>query len=72
MLVNGFENDESDKCVYIKITRSLFVCIIGDMLIINRDTNDINATKRMLESKFGMKNLGVADAILGIRILRTP
>jgi len=72
MLVNGFKNDESDKCVYIKITRSLFVCIIGDMLIINRDTNGINATKRMLESKFGMKFFWVADAILGIRILRTP
>ena len=49
------------------------VCLyIGDMSIINRHTNDINATKYMLESKFGMKNLGVADAILGIRILRTP
>ena len=28
MLVNGFKNDEGDKCVYIKITRSLFVCIL--------------------------------------------
>ena len=28
MLVNGFKNDESDKCVYIKITRSLFICIL--------------------------------------------
>ena len=34
------------------------------MLIISRDTNDINATKRMLESKFDMKDLGVGDAIL--------
>ena len=49
------------------------VCLyIGDMLSNNRDTNDINATKHMLESKFRMKNLGVADAILVIRILRTP
>ena len=42
------------------------------MLIINRDTNDINATKSMLERMFERKNHGVADAILGIRILRTP
>ena len=56
----------------LQITRSLFVCIIGDMLIISRDTNDINATKCILESKLDMKDLGVADAILGIRILRTP
>ena len=41
------------------------------MLIINRDTNDINATKHMIESMFGIKNLGVADAILGISILKT-
>ncbi|PHT60935.1 Agamous-like MADS-box protein AGL62 [Capsicum annuum] len=36
------------------------------------DISDINATKRMLESKFDMKDLGVADVILGIRIHRTP
>ena len=51
----------------------VIVCLyIGDMLIINRDTNDITATKHMLESKFVMKNIGVSDAILNIRILRTP
>ncbi|KAF3654053.1 hypothetical protein FXO37_16682 [Capsicum annuum] len=37
-----------------------------------KDISDINATKRMLESKFDMKDLGVADVILGIRIHRTP
>ena len=42
------------------------------MLIINRGISDINAMKRMLESKFDMKDLGVADVILGIRIHRTP
>ncbi|PHT34686.1 putative mediator of RNA polymerase II transcription subunit 37c [Capsicum baccatum] len=36
------------------------------------DISDINATKRMLESKFDMKDLGVADVILEIRIHRTP
>ncbi|KAF3669803.1 putative phosphoserine aminotransferase, chloroplastic-like [Capsicum annuum] len=33
---------------------------------------DINAIKRMLESKFDMKDLGVADVILGIRIHQNP
>jgi len=42
------------------------------MLIINRDINDINATKHMLESNFDMKDRGVIDVILGIKILRTP
>ena len=42
------------------------------MLTINTDTNDINVTKQMLESKFEMKNLGVANAILDTRINKTP
>ncbi|KAF3638957.1 putative premnaspirodiene oxygenase-like [Capsicum annuum] len=37
-----------------------------------RDISDINTTKGILESKFDMKDLGVADVILGIRIHQTP
>ncbi|PHT29747.1 hypothetical protein CQW23_30665 [Capsicum baccatum] len=36
------------------------------------DISDINSTKQMLERKIDMKDLGVADVILGIRIHRTP
>ncbi|PHT79676.1 Isochorismate synthase, chloroplastic [Capsicum annuum] len=75
MLTNGFKINECDKCVYIKDTpnHQVIVCLyVDDMLIISRDICDINATKRMLESKFDMKDLGVADVILGIRIHRTP
>ncbi|KAF3661813.1 hypothetical protein T459_16427 [Capsicum annuum] len=35
-----------------------------DILIIGRDISDINAMKQMLERKFDMKDLGVADVIL--------
>ena len=45
---------------------------IVDMLIMSKDINDINATKRMLSSKFDIKNLGVVDFILGVRIIKTP
>ncbi|PHT92931.1 hypothetical protein T459_00813 [Capsicum annuum] len=38
----------------------------------NGDISDINSMKRMLENKFDMKDLEVADVILGIRIHRTP
>ena len=75
MLANGFKINECDKCVYIKDTpnHKVIVCLyVDDMLIISRDISDINATKRMLVSKFDMKDLGVADVILGIRIYRTP
>ncbi|PHU17621.1 hypothetical protein BC332_13316 [Capsicum chinense] len=75
MLANGFKINEYDKCVFIKDTpnHQVIVCLyVDDMLIISRDISDINATKRMLESKFDMKDLGVADVILGIRIHQTP
>ncbi|KAF3661707.1 hypothetical protein FXO38_11555 [Capsicum annuum] len=75
MLANRFKINECNKCVYIKDTpnHQVIVCLyVDDMLIISRDISDINATKRMLESKFDMKDLGVADVILGIRIHRTP
>ncbi|XP_070049629.1 secreted RxLR effector protein 161-like [Nicotiana tomentosiformis] len=37
----------------------------------SKDIADINTTKRMLASTFNMKDLGVADLILGIKIHRT-
>ncbi|RVW35398.1 Retrovirus-related Pol polyprotein from transposon TNT 1-94 [Vitis vinifera] len=39
-----------------------------DMLIMGTNKNIINSTKKMLRSKFDMKDLGLADVILGIRV----
>ena len=75
MLSNGFKINECDKCVYIKNTpnHEVIVCLyVDDMLIISKNIIDINATKRMLSKSFDMKDLGVADFILGIKIYRTP
>ena len=41
------------------------------MLIMGSNNDIIKATKRMLNSKFDMKDLGVADVILGVKITRT-
>ncbi|KAF3654693.1 putative phosphoserine aminotransferase, chloroplastic-like [Capsicum annuum] len=67
--------NEYDKYVYIKDTpihQVIVYLYVDDMLIISKDISDINAMKRMLESKFDIKDLGVVDVILGIRIYRTP
>ena len=75
MLSNGFKINECDKCVYIKNTpnHEVIVCLyVDDMLIISKNIIDINATKRILSKSFDMKDLGVADFILGIKIYRTP
>lgn len=60
------------KLKTLQITKSLFFLYVDDMLIINTNISDINTTKQMLENKFDIKDLGVVDVILGIRIPRTP
>ena len=42
------------------------------MLILGTNIKIIKSTKRMLSNSFNMKDLGVADVVLGIKITRTP
>ena len=75
MLADGFKINECDKCVYIikVMNHEVIVCLyVDDMFIMSKEIDDINATKRMLSNKFDMKDLGVADLILGVRIIKTP
>ena len=75
MMVNGFKINECDKCVYAKSNENdhVIVCLyVDDMLIIGSNINIIKKTKQMLANKFEMKDMGVADVILGIKISRTP
>ena len=74
MMSNEFRINECDKCVYVKNTTSGYVIVylyVDDMLIMGSNNNIIKATKRMLNSKFDMKHLGVVNVILGIKITRT-
>ena len=41
------------------------------MLIVGSDDKIITSTKNMLNSRFDMKDMGLADVILGIKIIRT-
>ena len=64
MFANGFMINDCDKCVYIKniMNHELIVCLYVDgMLIMSKEIDDVNATKRMLSSKFDIKDLGVVD-----------
>ena len=50
---------------------AVIVCFyVDDMLIIGSNNDIIKATKRMLTSEFNMKDLGVANVILGMKISR--
>ncbi|KAK2997052.1 hypothetical protein RJ639_024968 [Escallonia herrerae] len=67
MIENGFRIKECDKCVYVKGTEKgyVIVCLyVDDMLIIRSNNEFIKATKKMLTSKFEIKDMGVADVIL--------
>ena len=73
MLSNGFMINECDKCVYIKVTQMgyVMVCLyVDDMLIIGSNNECIVSTKRLMSKNFDMKDLGVADVVLGIKIIQ--
>ena len=73
MITNGFRINECDKCVYIKDTENGYVILclyVDDILIVGSDDKMIKSTKNMLNSKFDMKDMGLADVILGIKITR--
>ena len=74
MLSNGFKINECVKCIYVKDTDRgyVFLCLyVADILIVGCNDEMVQTTKRLLKSKFDMKDMGLADVILGIEILRT-
>ena len=74
VLVNGFKINECDKCIYVKNTVNGYVVLclyVDDMLIVGSDDEMIKSTKAMLSTRFDMKDMGLADVILGVKILRT-
>ena len=74
MITNGFRINKCDKCIYIKDTENGYVILclyVDDILIVGSDDKMVTSTKKLLNSKFGMKDMGLTDVILGIKITRT-
>ena len=74
MLANDFKINECDKCVYVKGIENGYVILclyVDDMLIIGSDDKMVKSTKAILSTRFDMKDIRLADVILGIKILRT-
>ena len=72
MMSLGFKINECDKCVYVKEVEHgyVIVCLyVDDMLIASNDDKMIKSTKNMLNSRFDMKDMGLADVILGIQLI---
>ena len=74
MMSHGFKINKCDKFFYVKDTEHgyVIVCLYVDvMLIIGSDDKMITSTKIILNLRFHMKDMGLPNVILGIKIIRT-
>lgn len=75
MMSNGFSINEYDKCIYFTCTPSRYILLylyIDNMLTISSNKDIIQQTKNMHNGQFDMKDMGLANVILGNKITRTP
>ena len=74
LVSNGYLINEADKCVYYKnldINAYVIICLyVDDMLIFGTSMDVVTKTKSFLASNCDMKDMGEADVILGIKVLR--
>ena len=65
---------DSDKCLYWKNYGDSYIILclyVGDILIFRKDSSKISETEKFLNENFEMKDLGLTNVILGIKISRT-
>lgn len=73
VLENGFKINKSNKCVYSKFNnkKGVMICLyVDDMFIFGTDINEVVKTKKFLSINFDMKDMGEADVIPGIKIVK--
>jgi hypothetical protein len=69
----GFVVNEANKCVYYRYggSEGVILCLhVDDILILGMSLDVIKETKDFLSNNFEMKDLGEADVILNIKLLR--
>ena len=69
----GFEKSPDEPCVYKRIQGAkvvFLVLYVDDILLIGNDKKVLSDVKGWLHKQFGMKDLGEANYILGIKLLR--
>ena len=73
MIENCYKSNECDKCLYYKNCENSHVIIslyVDDLLIFGSNLYVINETKNILRIHFDMKDLGEANFILDMKILK--
>src|SRR6266542_3722702 len=69
----GFIVNEADKCVYYRFVggEGVIMCLyVDDILIFGTNLDMIEEVKSFLSHNFEMKDMGVADVILNVKLLR--
>jgi len=73
LICDGFSPNDVDKCVYSKSQngKCVIICLyVDDLLIFGTCIDIVSRTKFFLGSKFEMKDMGEANVVLGVRIIR--
>jgi hypothetical protein len=74
MIEQGYSRCHSDHCVYFKRLENgsyiILLLYVDDMLVAGSNMQDINVLKKKLSNSLVMKDLGAANKILGMRIIR--
>ncbi|KAE8675002.1 hypothetical protein F3Y22_tig00111708pilonHSYRG00525 [Hibiscus syriacus] len=74
MIKIGYKRCEYDCCVYVKsLDDGSFIFLllyVDDILITTKNMDDVICLKALLSQEFGMKDLGAAKKILGMKICR--
>ncbi|KAA0063766.1 gag/pol protein [Cucumis melo var. makuwa] len=71
----GFDQNVDEPCVYNKINKgkvAFLVVYVDDILLIGNDVGYLTDVKAWLAAQFQMKDLGEAQYVLGIQIIRDP
>ena len=67
----GFQSSYSDKCLYHRSmsNKIVIICVyVDDMLILGSDHSVVSDVKATLTKEFDMKDLGIANTILGMKV----
>ncbi|KAL0544621.1 hypothetical protein IC582_019738 [Cucumis melo] len=69
----GFEQNVDELCVYKKVVNSIvafLVLYVDDILLIGNDVGYLTDIKKWLATQFQMKDLGDAQYVFGIQVVR--
>jgi hypothetical protein len=69
----GFAVNETDRCVYYRYGwgQSVILCLyVDDILIFKTNIDIINEVRSFLSKSFDMKDLGEANVILNIKLIK--